>query len=410
MDHQELLGRSIYTDSGSAECLRFAGGLLENCRNNHKSCSSHNTKLSGYPTRLIDTGSANPKLVNGDGGREPYVALSYCWGCETAFTLTSTTEQSFRTGKPLEQFPATLRDAIIITRALGIRYVWIDALCIFQDSDQDWAQEAARMRDVYQGAVVTLAAACASNTHEGILREREDSTTPQCWLDWKADGTTTARVFLRSGSELWDENFRQSILNTRGWILQETLLAPRTLWFGQQQVSFECTEGSISEAGRIIRTAEMYRSKGYIQKLREQPIPLWRRQLLTFLRKWNIPLAILVPMPALYNVLQSKEPRTLGSLISWEPITLQGSFDHPGNFMGLSHFDFWAEIIQNYTSRHLSKPTDALPALSGLASEFHRATGDTYLAGIWESNIIEGLSWVSRIFALGVLSYRSVKF
>ena len=149
------------------------------------------------------------------------------------------------------------------------------------------------MRDVYQGAVVTLAAACASNTHEGILRERQNSTIPKCWLDWRVDDATTARVFLRSGSELWDENFHQSILNTRGWTLQETLLAPRTLWFGQQQFGFECAEGSVSEAGRNIRTAEMYRSKGYIQKLRGQPIPLWRQRLLTLLRDLNTPLPYL---------------------------------------------------------------------------------------------------------------------
>ncbi|KAI1420154.1 HET-domain-containing protein [Xylaria sp. FL1777] len=394
VDHQELLARSIYSNSGSPECLRFAGGLLENCLNNHKSCSSHNAKLSEFPTRLIDTASVNPKLVNSDGRRGVYAALSYCWGGETVFTLRSTTEQSFRAGQPLDQFPATLRDAIIITRALGIRYIWIDALCIFQDSGQDWAQEAGRMRAVYQGAVVTLAAACASNTHEGILRERQNSTMPQCWLDWRADDATTARVFLRSGSELWDENFHQSILNTRGWTLQETLLAPRTLWFGQQQLGFECAEGSVSEAGRSIRFAEIYRSKGHIQKLRGQPIPLWRQRLLRLLRSLNVPLAILFPMPSLPNALEAKVPRTLDSLISWEPITLQGLFDHPGNFMGLSHFDFWIQIIQNYTSRQLSKSTDALPALSGLASEFHRATGDTYLAGLWKSNIVEGLSWV----------------
>ena len=111
------------------------------------------------------------------------------------------------------------------------------------------------------------------------------------------------------------------------------------------------------------------------------------------------PLAILVPIPSLSSisdVLEGKVQRTFGNLFSWEPITLQGSFDHPGNFMGLSHFDFWVQIIQNYTSRHLSKSTDALPALSGLASEFHQATGDTYLAGLWKSNIVEALSWVSR--------------
>ncbi len=407
-DHPDLLARSIYNNSGSAECLQFAAGLLENCLDNHKSCSSHNVKSSELPTRIIDTRSADPKLVDCEGRRGVFAALSYCWGGETDFTLTSRTEQSLRAGRPIAQFPATLRDAILITRALGIRYIWIDALCIFQDSDQDWAQEASRMRAVYQGAVVTLAAACASNTHEGILRQRQDSTSPRCWLDWRSDDATTARVFLRSGSELWDENFRKSILNTRGWTLQETLLAPRTLWFGQQQLSFECAQGSVSEAGRTIQTAEMYRSKGYIQKLRGRPFPLWKRRLLTLLRNLDIPLAIFFPTPSLSAALVTREPLTFNHFIAWRPITLQGWFDHPGDLEGLSHFGFWIEIIQNYTSRHLSKSTDALPALSGLASEFHRATGDIYLAGLWKLDIIEGLSWVNGISASCLSSDQSL--
>ncbi|KAI1302721.1 HET-domain-containing protein [Xylaria venustula] len=391
VDHQDLLARSIYDNSGSPECLRFAAGLLENCLHNHKLCSSHNARLSRFPTRLFDVGSTEPKLVDGEGRRGLFAALSYCWGGETAFKLTSATEQSFRAGRRIEQFPATLRDAIIITRSLGIRYIWIDALCIFQDSDQDWALEASKMCAVYQGAVVTLAAACASNTREGILRDRPASTVPKCWLDWRVDGAAPARVFLRHGTEIWDENFHQSPLNTRGWTLQETLLAPRTLWFGQQQIGFECARGSISEAGRIIRTAEMYRSKEYIHKLRKQPLPLWRQRLLTLLRSLDVPVAMLVP--TLSISVSVKSPRTFEIFTDWRRITLQGRFDQPATYDVLSHFDFWIQIIQNYTSRQLSFSTDVLPALSGLASEFHRATGDIYLAGLWRFNIIEGLSW-----------------
>ncbi|KAI0965771.1 HET-domain-containing protein [Xylaria arbuscula] len=388
VDHQHLLARSIYDNSGSPECLRFAAGLLENCLHNHKSCSSHNARLSQFPTRLFDVGGTEPKLVDGEGRRGLFAALSYCWGGETAFKLTSATEQSFRAGRPIEQFP-------VITRSLGIRYIWIDALCIFQDSDQDWALEASKMCAVYQGAVVTLAAACASNTHEGILRDRQASIVPKCWLDWRTDDATTVRVFLRHGTEIWDENFHQSTLNTRGWTLQETLLAPRTLWFGQQQIGFECVQGSISEAGRIIRTAEMYRSKEYIHKLRKRPLPLWRQQLLTLLRSLDIPVAMLVPTLSISIVI--KPPRTFGIFTDWRRITLQGRFDQPATYDGLSHFDFWIQIIQNYTSRQLSFTTDVLPALSGLACEFHRATGDTYLAGLWKFSIIDGLSWVSEM-------------
>ncbi|XXH02209.1 hypothetical protein Hte_008577 [Hypoxylon texense] len=335
-----------------------------------------------------------PRLVDGSGRHGTFAALSYCWGGDVNFTLTSLTEQSFRQGLPLDQFPATLRDAINVTKALGIRYIWIDALCIIQDSEQDWAQESSRMREVYTGAAITIAAACSQRTSEGIFRERSAATHPTCWLDWKNGTEPAPKVFLRHGFELWDERMHQSVLNTRGWVLQETLLAPRTLWFGHQQLCFECPKGSIDEAGRAIRIVDIYRSKEFIQELRENAFPNWKRRLLPHLRELQLPLAIEVPTPSLSGIIQAKNLFTIRHRgIVRTPFTLQGFFKPPGNPLGLSHFIFWTEIIQNYSCRGLTKPTDVLPALSGLAREFHRATGDTYVAGLWRMDIIEGLSW-----------------
>lgn len=165
----------------------------------------------------------DPKLIDGDERYGTFAALSYCWGGDVDFKLTSVTEGSFRAGRPLGQFPATLRDAIRTTQALGTGYIWIDALCIFQDSAQDWAQEASRMREVYKGATVTIAAACASSASQGIFRPRPVPAHPRCWLDWKNRDRVAPKVFLRPGSEIWDERVHQSVLNNRGWVLQKTL-------------------------------------------------------------------------------------------------------------------------------------------------------------------------------------------
>ncbi|KAI0376804.1 HET-domain-containing protein [Hypomontagnella monticulosa] len=401
-DHQDLLARSIYSNSGSEECLQLAAGFLEDCLRNHKSCSSQYSACSEFPTRIIDTQDENPRLIDGGKQHGTFAALSYCWGGDTDFKLTKATEQSFRDGIPLSQFPATLHDAIQIIKALGIRYIWIDALCIIQDSALDWAQEAARMREVYRGAVVTIAAACASKTSEGIFRERFVPTHPRCWLDWKNGDKQKSKVFLRPGSELWDERMHQSVLNTRGWVLQETLLAPRTLWFSQQQLCFECPKGSVDEAGRNIRIVDMYRSKEFIQALRQDVLPGWKRKLIAFLHDRHLPSAIVTPWFSLTDVLQAKDLETIRHrAIVWRPFTIQGDFKPPANSLGYSHSDLWREIIENYSSRRLTNPTDALPALSGLASEFHRATGDTYVAGLWKMDIIQGLSW-SRWSALPI--------
>ncbi|KAI2615401.1 HET-domain-containing protein [Hypoxylon sp. NC1633] len=394
MDHQHLLAKSIYNSSGSEECLQLAASLLRDCLDNHRSCSSCYPISSILPTRIIDVEAVNPKLVDGNGRHETFTALSYCWGGDSHFILTSATEQALREGCPLDQFPATLRDAINVTKALGIRYIWIDALCIFQDSTQDWAEEASRMREVYSGAVVTIAAASASKTTEGIFRDRMILAHPRCWLDWRNGHKTKPRVFLRPGSELWDERMHQSSLNTRGWVLQETLLAPRTLWFGHQQLCFECPKGSVDEAGRTIRIMDMYRSKEFVQRLRERPLSGWKRRLLPILRDLHVPLAMLIPTLSLTNIIRARDLFTIRHrAIVHTPLTLQGYFKPPAENSGLSHFDYWIKIIENYSSRHLSKKTDTLRALSGLAEEFHRATGDTYVAGLWKLDIVRGLSW-----------------
>ncbi|CAG9998251.1 unnamed protein product [Clonostachys byssicola] len=389
-----LLARSVYRDSGSDECLRLTVELLGNCLNTHGSCCANYPVLSQLPTRVIDTAGANPRLIDSGGRKDKFAALSYCWGGDGNFKLTRATEQSFRDGRPLSEFPATLRDAITISKALDIRFIWIDALCIIQDCDQDWAHEASRMREVYRGAVVTIAAACASKASEGIFREREQSDQPRCWLDWIDGAPSTSKVFLRPGSELWDERMHQSVLNTRGWVLQETLLAPRTLWFGHQQLCFECPRGSIDEGGRFLRVTEMYRSKEYMQTLRMRILPTWKRRLLPLLRHLNLPTTSMFLWPSLTDIIKARDWETIRHrAIPARPLTLQGVFRHPGDPAMLSHFDYWVHIIGNYSSRNLTKPTDVLPALSGIASEFHRATGDTYVAGLWKMDIIRGLGW-----------------
>ncbi|KAI0193126.1 HET-domain-containing protein [Astrocystis sublimbata] len=386
----QLLARSVYPSSASEECLRFAAASLHNCLNNHKTCSPQGPKPSALPTRIIDTASEHPKVVDSEGRSGLYTALSYRWGSETDFQLTCATEHSFREGRPLDQFPATLRDAVIVTRALGIRYLWVDAVCIFQDSHLDWAQEASRMCLVYTGAAVTIAASCASDTNAGFLREREKPPIPMCWLDWKVNGTITGRVFLRP-------EFRAipGVLDGRGWVLQETLLASRTLSFGAEQLIFECAKGKVWEGSGHHYEHERYRKLEFMQQLRSRRFAWWRRRLLTLLRRFDMPVALLLPMPSLPNADSAMVIRRfLRGYVVTRPITLQGSFGARRSPKGLSHFDLWTLYVVNYTHRQISKLSDILPAISGLATEFHRSTGDVYLAGLWKLDITEGLAWM----------------
>jgi hypothetical protein len=116
------------------------------------------------------------KLVNtGYGELQPYVALSYCWG--TGQTLITTTRENLATHRdeiPFERLPRTITDAITITRDLSIQFLWVDALCIVQDSldGEDWQRESAKMGSIYGNAYATIAAEISEKCTDGFSNER----------------------------------------------------------------------------------------------------------------------------------------------------------------------------------------------------------------------------------------------
>ena len=346
---------------------------------------------------MLDVGNAisdKVRLVHGDGRQGHFAALSYCWGGDGVLTLTQRIPDMLRAGVDLERFPATLRDAIIITRKLEIRFLWVDALCIMQDSAEDWAAEAGRMRTVYRGAIVTIAAASATSTGEGIFRERSPRA-PYCKLEWRSTEGQPTSVSLRPGSELSDSTLRNAKISTRGWTLQESLLAPRTLWFGMQQIAFECAENLVDEGGRTTKATEDYRNKAAMAEM----ISDTRHMLLTkAFRATGIPPIVSIPWLSYRSRGEWKEERNPGvysflkSRIRKTDFAFQGLLTTPGG-KPYTYYDQWREIVQRYTSRHLTHQSDVLPALSGLADNFQQVTGDQYLAGLWKGDLLRGLGW-----------------
>ena len=145
--------------------------------------------------------------------------------------------------------PATFRDAVTITRNLGLRYIWIDSLCIIQDSKEDWEHEAARMADVYKNSYVTIAAESASNCHEGILKQRNFEFDP-IEVPFNSQGHNIhTNLYLRPVQDDWETSITgpRSKLCSRAWVLQESMLAPRTLHYGSQQMFWECKSFSHAE-------------------------------------------------------------------------------------------------------------------------------------------------------------------
>jgi hypothetical protein len=176
-----FLGRNITTDPSSQDNFNEINGWLEAC-SKHTNCTpSSDTAL---PSRILDVGSRNSstsRLTITEGQKGKYICLSYCWGTSPGLTTTYDSLASHLKGIPDAQLPATLRDAVHITRQLGFRYLWIDALCILQRRPEvaydqhavaDWQFQSSRMDDIYGGAFLTIIAADASDKSHGCFLSR----------------------------------------------------------------------------------------------------------------------------------------------------------------------------------------------------------------------------------------------
>ena len=139
---------------------------LHDCDRTHIGCSVGEPPM--LPTRVIDVGiafseSPKPYLLCSNGLEGRYVALSHCWGTPSAnnnpgFKTETHNYVMMHAGLVFESLPPLFRDAVVTTWKLGIRYLWIDSICIIQDSKDDWEAESAKMGAVYRNAYVTIAA------------------------------------------------------------------------------------------------------------------------------------------------------------------------------------------------------------------------------------------------------------
>ena len=146
-----------------------------------------------------------------------------------------------------------------------------------QDSAEDWAAEADRMKNVYGGAVITIAATSSSSTDYGIFKNRKILPVG-CRLKWKSSHSIRSyEIMLRSTSEFSDTTMKKDPLNTRGWALQESLLAPRILAYGTQQMIWECLECKVGESGRPVLPGERHRDKRFVQKILADEFSAWEK-------------------------------------------------------------------------------------------------------------------------------------
>ncbi|KAG9185996.1 hypothetical protein G6011_02552 [Alternaria panax] len=131
------------------------------------------------PVRLVDLSNFSATArdvrlyVPKEGEEGKYVALSYCWGYSQPVTTTKGNLLRHLRKIPYDNLPQTLQDAVNTTKAVGIRFLWVDALCIIQDSERDKQTKIAKMVNIFQNAHFTMVVACSTSSAEGFLQVRD---------------------------------------------------------------------------------------------------------------------------------------------------------------------------------------------------------------------------------------------
>jgi len=223
--------------------LELGVDWIRECTEKHPDCKHEDESL--LPSRVIDVGTSDghetPRLRPCSEERGHYVTLSHCWGLSNPTRTTAACYQNYLEGISLASLPRTYRDAIAVTRGLGIRYLWIDSLCIIQDSTEDWEKECIKMPQIYQNSTVTIAGPAASGCESGFLDRQ--SKTP--FLELPIGGNIGSVRVHYGGQQSLAESWLifpepDSPLSKRAWILQERLLSRRVLYFGSRQMYWEC--------------------------------------------------------------------------------------------------------------------------------------------------------------------------
>ncbi|CAM1506145.1 Fc.00g057860.m01.CDS01 [Cosmosporella sp. VM-42] len=326
---------------------------IDNCENHHSACSENSFGVGGIvvPRRLLDVGlpgQPNIRLMPTAGQPLRYAALSYCWGAVQVGTITTseTVDQMMR-GMSLRLLSQTIQDAITVVRKLGIRYLWVDALCIIQGQNHkmDWKDEIKNMGQIYRNAYLTIAATSACSASEGFLTHRNRSGVP---VNIKAsknspwEGTVLFREYSLIGSS-FAEDVESSPLLQRAWVRQERILSRRTIDFTSRQMFWSCRLRRYSEDGQDDAEGGMQAAA-----------------LIHCLGSFSLSL----------------------KMAEKEKILIQGVF-----------FGEWATLIQEYSALQLKYESDRLPALAGIADIAGRVIPGRYLSGIWAANFSSGLLW-----------------
>ncbi|KAK3995016.1 heterokaryon incompatibility protein-domain-containing protein [Cladorrhinum sp. PSN332] len=337
----------VQSSTNSDATWKLIANWMGRCTKTHKLCNTQRPDTPpSLPTRVIDLTSDSVRLLVVDSSTPilPYATLSHCWGSHVPLRLTSANFSRLQEEIRPNDLSITFLDAFAIARRLGLKYIWIDSLCIIQEgpeSRSDWEAESSRMSKVYSNSFCNIAAAHAADGTQGCFIERDPRLVKPVKVDLNWGPNPGPHYAIRE--KYWLRDVSLQPLNRRAWVFQERCLAPRNVIFGRAQVFWECKETAANE---------------------------------TF--PSGLPPGIWAPKSTLL-------PHVDGAYFR-ETIGLSPAPE-------LDAFSMWGNLVQNYSSLGLTFVKDKLPALSGLATVVQKHINSQYLAGMWRKHLASQLLW-----------------
>lgn len=333
--------RIIPSNTGDPAVGKLALSWLKRCLNAHEKCD-RNRDSKWFPPRLLDVTAQNPRLVitKIEPPKGPFATLSHCWGTNPTFLrLTGDRLEDMRVGIPLKDLPENFRNAVQICQSLQVKYLWIDSLCIIQSgegSKMDWLHHVTTMRSIYSNSIVNIASTRAADATKSCFVERDPLHIKphviNCRTPFSSKSDTVPHLVVYA--ELPRRGHQLTPLASRGWVLQERILAPRVLHFGTHQVFWECSESQ--------NTCEAF-PNGIPYQIFELP-----------------------------------------------PFELPDKSDQGSDAASLC----WQELIHTYTRCSLTKAdTDKFVAFAGIVERMAAVFDDDYIAGFFRHELPRSLLW-----------------
>ena len=357
------LDRHLPAGTFDDKCQKQVRDWLLRCYNSHATCNEDWSTGGTFFMRLLKIGRGSKQAVLEEypaGVKRPqYVTMSHCWDSSSrGILLDSTTIRHLTNGFELRVLPKKFQDGVAVAQWMGIDYIWIDQLCIKQDSPSDWQEQSSFMGDIYAGSLCNIAAT-TENANPGLFRDRPvEVVEPFCTSD---PSRTTDETYVIGYDDFWCNSLLDAKLHTRGWVLQERLLAPRTVHFGKEQIFWEC---------RVSKACEAY-PDGLPEQFINHRTTAWREgeQVLS---------------PNSHAALPNNDPASASSM---SDISTR---NHTSNDVKR----LWTRIVESYMSCDLTYSSDKLVAISGLASKLQKVTKTSYLAGLWyDDTFPQSLLW-----------------